>query len=138
VLTTEEGSLYLLAILLQMQPRILLAFFLPQGCIAGSWSACYPGGTQGLSWQSCFPASYSQRVLLPGIITPHMWDSAFPLVALYEIPLCLSCQNPSTVAQPSGVSATPSCFVLSVNVMRMHCPIAAPINEDVELYWTQY
>lgn len=128
------GIPYLLATFLLQQPRTLLAFLLPQGCSAGSGTACYPPGIQGLPWQSCFPASCPQYVLLPGIIPLHVWDS---VLSLHEIRLCL--------VLPKSLNSGTTIWCINAPLFHFicelaeggFCPITEVINEGVEQYWPQ-
>lgn len=107
--------------------------FLPQRCIAGLQSVCYPQGPGDLSQQSCFPASQ-----LPGCTSALGCSSGSkilhsPLLNFMRI-LCRvlkPVEVPLNSSTSSGVTSLSSQFYMICKLAEdaLH-PITPVINED--------
>lgn len=89
-----------------------------QRCIAGFWSPSYLPGSQGPSWKSCFPAG---RCL--GYAGAQGYSSLHCIspFELQDIPLPTSVEGEVLLRGDNHLvlSATPSSFISSANLLRM-------------------
>ncbi|GAB0186707.1 ectonucleotide pyrophosphatase/phosphodiesterase family member 3 [Grus japonensis] len=83
-----------------------------------------------------------QHLLVPGVVPPQVQDFALPLVGLHEVPVNPFLQPVEVPLDGSmtlwHISHSSQFGVISRLAEGTLCPIMQIINEDVELYWTQY
>lgn len=82
------ASLYLLTMLLLMQPRLLLALIAARSLLAPFLPFCPPGLPGPLpDWGAALLKSW--RVPLQEVIPSHVWDFAFLLYEFHQVPCWL-------------------------------------------------